>query len=322
HAQTTNCQTILDLILIVDDSGSVAVSDFERAKSAMANLTERLNIGPHRVHISIIKYSTTVEDSYIFSKTGTNQLKGAIVNVIKNLKYTGGSTATGDAISRARQICDRECREKTEAIPRAVVLFTDGNSNTGKPVGQESALLREQTKATVFAVGIGSGINELELQLIATKPYETYVLRLSNYLQLTQVINEVTIIACKVPAFIEVGVVYKSEVEQNTYRFYQAEIKGLRNGMGGFMETAVNVTAGDVKVYTSLTEPNPTSDNSRQAIAEGKRQQQDGKSTVDIYIEYIPPGSTKFYTSFKGLNNQNKYTFKSKITDLNGGVIG
>ncbi|CAF1507999.1 unnamed protein product [Didymodactylos carnosus] len=270
----------------------------------MANLTERLNIGPHRVHISIIKYSTTVEDSYIFSKTGTNQLKGAIVNVIKNLKYTGGSTATGDAISRARQICDRECREKTEAIPRAVVLFTDGNSNTGKPVGQESALLREQTKATVFAVGIGSGINELELQLIATKPYETYVLRLSNYLQLTQVINEVTIIACKVPAFIE------------------AEIKGLRNGMGGFMETAVNVTAGDVKVYTSLTEPNPTSDNSRQAIAEGKRQQQDGKSTVDIYIEYIPPGSTKFYTSFKGLNNQNKYTFKSKITDLNGGVIG
>ncbi|CAF0854244.1 unnamed protein product [Adineta steineri] len=317
NSQTT-CQTVLDLIILLDGSGSIGSAPFAQAKSGMVDLVNRLNVGPQKVHVSILRYASTVEDSYIFNKVGSNQMKDQIVRVINNLQYNGGGTATGEAIQRARNVCDSACRNQEELVPRAVVLFTDGQSNDPNLVRIQSEFLRENTKAIVFAVGIGSGINNAELQLSASTPYSKYVLHLQNYLQLTQVINQITLVACNVPAFNEPGVVYKNEVDKDTYRFYRTNIKGLRSGLGGFMEIAVNITQGNVQVFTSTTEANPTSDNSKRAVV----QSHDAKSTTDIYMEYLPPDTQTFYSSFKGMANANQYTFVSRVVDINGAVIG
>ncbi|CAF1414752.1 unnamed protein product [Adineta ricciae] len=317
NSQTT-CQTVLDLIILLDGSGSIGSGPFAQAKSAMVDLVSRLNVGPQKVHVSILRYSSTVEDSYVFNKVGSNQMKDQIVRVINNLKYNGGGTATGEAIQRARSVCDAACRNQEELVPRAVVLFTDGQSNNANLVKIESELLREKTKAVVFAVGIGSGVNNAELQLSASTPYNKYVLHLKDYLQLTQVINQITLVACNAPAFNEPGVVYKNEVDKDTYRFYRTEIKGLRSGLGGFMEIAVNITQGNVRVFTSTTEANPTSENTRQALVRSH----DAKSATDIYMEYIPPNTSTFYSSFQGISNTNQYTFVTRVVDINGGLIG
>ncbi|CAF3375189.1 unnamed protein product [Rotaria sp. Silwood2] len=317
NSQTT-CQTVLDLIILLDGSGSIGSASFAQAKTAVADLISRLNVGPHKVHVSLLRYSSTVENSYIFNKVGSNQMKDQIIKVVNGLQYNGGGTATGEAIQRARSVCDAACRNSEELVPRAVVLFTDGHSNSASLVKTESELLRDRTQAVVFSVGIGSGINIQELQLSASQPYSKYVLQLSNYLQLTQVINQITLIACNVPAFNEPGVVYKNEVEKDTYRFYQMSLKGFRSGLGGFVEIAVNMTQGYVQVFTSTTEPNPTSDNSKKKLV----QRRIATTMTDIYMEYIPPNTEKFYSSFKGSSNINQYTFVTTLTSLNDANIG
>ena len=62
-----------------------------------------------------------------------------------------------------------------EGIPRVVTLLTDGRSN--EPTLTAARVHNDNIE--VYAVGIGGGFNELELQIIASDP--SYVYLITNF---------------------------------------------------------------------------------------------------------------------------------------------
>ncbi|CAF2839011.1 unnamed protein product [Rotaria sp. Silwood2] len=314
-----NCKTIMDLFIVLDSSGSIGSASFERAKSALVELVSMLQIGPKKVQVWVINYGQIVETPIVFHNMPMSEFtKENLIQQIKNIQYMNGAcTATGDALKEARTICDKKCRGLYEGVSRVVLVLTDGNSNCGAAVGIESTNLLHITKASVFAVGIGSAINNAELQTIATD--KKYVMHVDNYLTLTTVINSITVQTCGIPAFVIPNVKVESEVPSNTYRYYQVDttelIQNKMNNEGGFIEIIANVLQGKVEVYTSTTETNPGPHTGQRARFQTRGAQQ-------YYIEHIEENTARLYFSFYGVETTNEYDFVLHWLDMNGGLIG
>jgi hypothetical protein len=59
HSLSQLCaQVALDLVLAIDSSGSIGASNFNIAKSALVSMIDKLNIGPTKVRVGIINYSS------------------------------------------------------------------------------------------------------------------------------------------------------------------------------------------------------------------------------------------------------------------------
>jgi len=237
---------------------------------------------------------------------------------IRGLPYIGSNTATGDALREARNICDKTCRPFHEGAARSVVVLTDGHSNEGSPVKPEADALAHITKANIFAVGIGTGINKAELDMIASKPQ--YVLQLADYKQLTHVINNITLRACDMPVFVMPNVKVESEVSAKNYRYYQLDTSlsmGRSNGQGIFITVDTVIRKGHTRVFTSTTDTNPHEGTGREI--------QDPLSRSDYeqsYMEYVEPNTPTFYFSILGVDPTNQYELVTRIFDLNGISIG
>jgi hypothetical protein len=191
-------QTVLDMMLVVDSSRSMGEYNFVLAKKSVVEIINQLNtIGPQKNRVGVINYSSTVQT--ITSLVNTDQDKARIIANVNNMPYLMELTATGDALARARQIFFDYPRE---GIPRILVLITDGYSNTGANVFAEAYLLKYLDLVTIYTVGVGSGINEDELNAISSKPLSTYKKLIASYKDLYAAINEITRIACETPVFI------------------------------------------------------------------------------------------------------------------------
>jgi len=237
---------------------------------------------------------------------------------IKDIRYMNGPcTATGDALREAKNLCDKKCRGHHEGVSRIALVLTDGNSNCGTPVAVESTSLLHVTKASVFAVGIGTGINNAELHMIATD--KKYVMHVSNYIELTTAINNITVQTCGIPAFVIPNVKVESEVPSNTFRYYQLDttelLRHTQNNEGGFIEIIAQIHTGRVDVYTSTTNANPGPNT-------GKRVQFLARGTEQYYIEHIDEDTPRLYFSFFGVEQTNEYDFIVHWLNLEGGSIG
>jgi len=184
-------------------------------------------------------------------------------------------------------------------------------------VGIESDYLLHISKASVFAVGVGNGVNNAELLAIATD--KKYVIHVNNYLDLTVAINSITVQTCGIPAFVVANVIVESEVSGNTYRYYQLDTTELlsqsRKSQGGFVEIISHVHQGQVDVYTSTTNANP-------GPGSGQRVQFQTRAGEQYYIEHIEQDTERLYFSFFGVQQTNEYDFVVNWLDLEGGLIG
>ena len=314
-----DCRTIMDLFIVLDSSGSIGSAGFEQAKSALVDLVSMLQIGPKKVQVWVLTYGQTVEVPIAFHNMPMSEFtKENLIRTIKDIRYMNGAcTATGDALREARQICDKRCRGLHEGVSRVALVLTDGYSNCGATVGIESTNLLHITKASVFAVGIGAGVNNAELLTIATD--KKYVVHVSNYLHLTAAINNITIHTCGIPAFVVPNIKVESEAPSNTYRYYQLDTTELlrqsRDNQGGFIEIKARIHQGKVEVYTSTTDSNP-------GPGSGQRVQFQTRGTDQYYVEHIEQDTPRLYFSFYGVQPVNQYDFVVSWLDTSGNSIG
>ena len=314
-----NCKTIMDLFIILDSSGSIGSAAFENAKKALIEMVSMLQIGPKKVQVWVFNYGQTVEMAIAFHNMPMSEFtKDVLIRKIQNIPYlNGGCTATGDALRDARLVCGKHCRGLHEGVSRIAVVFTDGNSNCGASVGVESAQFFSQTKSSVFAVGIGTGINAKELLTIATE--KKHVVHVNNYTELITAMNNITVYTCGIPAFVLPNIKVETSAPSNTFRYYQVDttehFRNNRNSQGGFIELSAHVHMGKVEVYTSTTNSNP-------GPGTGHRVQFNTRGSDLFYIEHIEEDTPRLYFSFYGVETNNEYDFVVNWLDISGGVVG
>ena len=157
----------IDLVFLLDSSGSIGSSNFELIKKFVTNVVNGLDIGPNDIQVAVIKYSSSVNTEFHLDEYDN---KDAVLQAISNIIHTaGGNTYTHLGLQAVLDEFNNNARPVEEGVPRVAFVLTDGESHDPQATIDAARKLHD-VKIEVYAVGIGDGPNSDELSAIATKP--------------------------------------------------------------------------------------------------------------------------------------------------------
>lgn len=197
---STVCQTLqiggLDIVFVLDASGSIGNSNFERVKGTVESIASSLTIGPDKTRVAVMVFSGLVNLTFNLNRYTE---KDSLIEAIRNVEYTGGGTNTALALAVLREGVFSEIlgvRPENEST-RVAVVITDGRSNDPTATRQEAELLRTSAKFRIYAIGIGGGIGVDELISIAGN--NNTVIQVQNFRieELQSLEREITREACR-----------------------------------------------------------------------------------------------------------------------------
>ena len=247
----------------MDASGSIGPENFQKAKDFLWEVIDSMVLGENDTHVSLVRYSTS--SSTIFKDLYDNNTVKA---EIESMGYTTGSTYTGAAINYALDYIYpsfRIHRNQSAILPIFMVL-TDGKSNDPNVVVKASQKVADLDILSI-SVGIGSGINDDELLIIAHYLIEHVFY--AEFDQLEGILKVLEDSTCETPAefhYDDETVEFDLGPTQSTYVKVPLPIEGVT--------VKVDLADGDVTAYVSYSESTPNS---------------------AIYDEIVKPGQSKFF---------------------------
>lgn len=274
----TNCNGKMDLLVVLDESGSISLPDFNKALSFVADLFGTYSLENVRQgFMTFSSYSTRVFN--IDNSLTATEIKDTVLRVIPN----AGGTQTNEAILEAMRMFGEI--EERPGVPKIMTLFTDGQSATGV----SNAWLAQAANITSFAIGIG-GYNIIELVEIANNDTE-HVFTLDDFDGLTEFFGRLNSETCSVPQKPGLNETIEEELEEKQWRFYLFDLH--ENGANVFL----NVDEGAVESYYSYTFDKPSS-----AL-------NDGVILPRTQANFVPPNpSNLLWISVRGLEEKNRFT--------------
>ena len=173
------CQTNLDLLFLLDESGSVTLTNHELALQFIESVVSFYDISTNGTRVAMISFSSDANVEFDFDDHLTlQQLRRAI----RGTGYSGGYTYTALALDLATELFNDSsgsgARPVSAGIPRVVVLITDGQSNVYSIT--QPVIDLQMTGVTVYSIGIGNYDID-ELRFIASDPHADHVFLLQSY---------------------------------------------------------------------------------------------------------------------------------------------
>ncbi|XP_078694790.1 collagen alpha-6(VI) chain-like [Branchiostoma floridae x Branchiostoma belcheri] len=183
------CPAKLDVVFVLDGSGSVGYDNFQRMKSFVKRVVGGFVIGPSETQISVFQYSHFVVQELALDTYGSiNGINQAIDAVM----YQGGGTATGLALYEMRQYGFSLANGGRPGARRVAILLTDGMSTDSV---DKHAMAAWQAGISLYVVGIGSNVDMNELLAIGGTPDNVF--SLGNFGQLQDLSNRLPSRLCE-----------------------------------------------------------------------------------------------------------------------------
>ena len=161
----SSCPSYSDIIILMDESGSVGYNDYQKMKSFVAGLVKQFVIGPNR--FSVITFES---GAYLRFSLNSYYDTSSLRNAIMHLDYRSGGTN----IASALRVAKYEIRYNSRNVPKIVLLITDGWSNGGE---KETAQELKNNGAIIFCIGVGSGVNVNLLKSISSSSSYTTIVQ-------------------------------------------------------------------------------------------------------------------------------------------------
>eukprot|EP00937_MAST-01D_sp_MAST-1D-sp2_P004291 g4291.t1 len=175
----TACTTPLDLVFVLDCSGSVGSAQFGQMLEFVAGTLAAFAATTAETRVAILTYSTSAKITLQCGLDATS-CRAALAAAGRITCSGGARSSAGAALSKVLSLGDitTNVRPRAAGVPRVVVLVTDGPSHdaTAAPV----ALLEAQGWA-VHAVGVGASVDAAELNTIASAPASLRTLSLASF---------------------------------------------------------------------------------------------------------------------------------------------
>ncbi|VDI70712.1 collagen, type XII, alpha [Mytilus galloprovincialis] len=189
--QSTYCPIKADIVLLIDSSGSVGKSNFQKQIDFVKDFVNRFSIGSTKNQFSVVTFATAVNNEFWLNKYMNKQ---GLMNALKNITYNAGSTNTHLALDFVRQNSFLSANGGRPNFGNIVIILTDGKSDdqsATKKAAEDLHMLRAQ----VISVGIGSGADILELEKIASD--KQYVVHVENFDALKTIETKIQYVACQ-----------------------------------------------------------------------------------------------------------------------------
>ncbi|XP_065845415.1 uncharacterized protein [Oscarella lobularis] len=193
--------TNVDLLFVMDNSGSISRDDFSKQKSFVAlTIDHALTIGCRcSVRVAVITFSTssqtTIEfdfdDISVYSTPRAN-LKSAV----DSIPYIGGESRNiKGALALAHSLINDASKGARSGADKVVFVVTNGGSTEGGNPETAADVLKESDKATVFVMGPANfrfASDQRELINIATPKNgdREYVLAVDDFNDMRNIAHE------------------------------------------------------------------------------------------------------------------------------------
>ncbi|CAB4013885.1 collagen alpha-5(VI) chain-like, partial [Paramuricea clavata] len=147
----------LDILYVVDGSGSIRDANFENIKLELKEMNGKFAIGPDKIQIALMQFGRTTDTKMEF-KLGEKTSLQAVNEGVDNMKWLSSlKTATLDALKKAReQVFNGEGGDRSTAA-NVLILFTDGVATDANEVDQiQEAQKLKDAGVKVITVAMGS----------------------------------------------------------------------------------------------------------------------------------------------------------------------
>jgi hypothetical protein len=153
------CNRLMDIALIFDESGSIIPTDFVKEVQFGASVAQNFVFGPNAVGMALIQFSgsarLTIQVTFI---------QQSFLNAMNAVIQLGGATCIGCGMQLAMQELAANGRP---GVPKIYIMLTDGMNNVN--VNQFPQILQNvKNNGIVFAIGVGMFTNTAEIEYIAS----------------------------------------------------------------------------------------------------------------------------------------------------------
>ncbi|XP_023360931.1 collagen alpha-6(VI) chain [Sarcophilus harrisii] len=154
---------VLDVVFIIDSSGSIAPDDYNIMKNFMIELVKKADVGKNRVQFGALKYSNEPEIIFYLDEHDT---KSKVISVLQSDSPLGGDTYTAKALAFSEHMFTEPRGSRIHRrVPQVLIVITDGVSHDADKLNATAKALRDKG-ILILAVGI-KGANTKELLAIA-----------------------------------------------------------------------------------------------------------------------------------------------------------
>ncbi|KAI8484387.1 biological adhesion [Branchiostoma belcheri] len=158
------CSVRVDLVFVLDGTGSVGADNFEIMKTFVQKMISDFEIGSEATRIGVVVYSHRAE---LAISLDAFEDVGALQDAVAAIAYPGGYTRTGAAIDYTTTSAFSTRNGAREGVVRVAIILTDGISYDDP---SEPAQSMRKAAIITYAVGIGSNLDRDQLDVIAGVP--------------------------------------------------------------------------------------------------------------------------------------------------------
>lgn len=173
-----------DIMLVLDESGSMASADFVREKNFAISIMNTLMTGTGGARIGVVQFSG---DARLSMQLTDN--KQSAINQVNSMFQRGGSTCIGCGIAAAQQ--ELQVRGRQQATKFMIVL-TDGVNNVNVSTFNGIVTNAKNIGTRLLAIGVGA-VDQNQIEFIASDipGFDTSFL-ISDFSQLPTILNQLT----------------------------------------------------------------------------------------------------------------------------------
>ncbi len=192
------CFNSLDVMMVIDRSGSMTGSPYADARTAATNFVRNLILGTNADIVGLVSYNPTATLDHQLSANSAS-----VEAAISALPAAAGGTCISCGLNTAQAELT-SIRHRVGALP-VMVLLTDGVPKTqdGDSVSQvlSNAQLAKLAGTRIFTMGLddGTGANVDRALLAATASSTNDFFYVNNSSQLTAVFDQISAILCRGP---------------------------------------------------------------------------------------------------------------------------
>ena len=160
----------VDLVFVIDTSGSIGVSRFQLIREFVANIATGLIRSSQTSAVAVILFGSSAQIEFNLQ---TYTTLSALLSAINQLPYSSGGTNTAEALTLLLSTAQDGTLGLRSDSTKVAIIITDGQSNSQSATLSAAAALHASNIFDVFAIGVG-GAYLTELQAIASSPELLY----------------------------------------------------------------------------------------------------------------------------------------------------
>ena len=193
QSRAATCETPLDLVLVIDGSGSIFASDFTRMKAFSNDLVSAFAVSETAARVGVVQFSGQGQGRIEIGLSGNAT---AVHAAIDGMAQIEGYTDIQEGLALGQGEIDANGRP---GVPHVIILLTDGQQEgaPGDPVAEAENARAAGTE--IFAVGVGGGPQIDQLNAIASDPDGTHVFSVQDFTSLQAIRDQLVASACPLP---------------------------------------------------------------------------------------------------------------------------